>query len=154
MYAAWRPCFYLVMYYFCIVMLDHACGSRPFLAMAFSNVFTDTTLNVLDLYIKYTAEVVPLHTYIVWFTPVQMLTPCSRSVNCLLTLLHFWWWTGMSMDNETFYILNVFPFTDLTLILHYSCKITTTFKMIYKCWCRYYLWWLANSGLTYEWNLT
>ncbi len=30
----------------------------------FSNLFTGSTLNALDLYMKYTAEVVPLHTYI------------------------------------------------------------------------------------------
>ncbi len=28
------------------------------------------------------------------------VNPCSRSVNCLLTLLHVWWWTGHNLDNE------------------------------------------------------
>ncbi len=37
----------------------------------FSNLFTDSALNALDLYMKYTAEVVPLRMYIVLFTSVQ-----------------------------------------------------------------------------------
>ncbi len=37
----------------------------------FSNLFTGSALNTLDLYMKYTAEVVPLRTYIVGFTSVQ-----------------------------------------------------------------------------------
>ncbi len=32
----------------------------------------------------------------------------SRSVNCLLILLHFWWWTVIPLDNQHVYTLNVF----------------------------------------------
>ncbi len=30
------------------------------------------------------------------------VTPCSRCINFLLILLHFWWWTGLPLDNEQF----------------------------------------------------
>ncbi len=36
----------------------------------YSNLFTGSVWNTLDLYMKYTAEVVPLRIYIVWFTSV------------------------------------------------------------------------------------
>ncbi len=39
-----------------------------FTVPGFSNLFTGSTLNALDLYMKYTAEVFPLCTYIEWFT--------------------------------------------------------------------------------------
>ncbi len=42
-----------------------------FYVPAVSNLLTGSALNTLDLYIKYTAEVVPLLMYIVWFTSVQ-----------------------------------------------------------------------------------
>ncbi len=34
----------------------------------YSNLFTGSALNTLNLYMKYTAEAVPLRMYIVWFT--------------------------------------------------------------------------------------
>ncbi len=39
------------------------------------------------------------------------VTPCSRCVNFVLTLLQFGWWTGTPLDNHNrhFYTLNVFP---------------------------------------------
>ncbi len=76
---------------------------RAFPISGYSNLFSDSALNALDFYMKYTTYVVHLHTYcVVYF--------CTRSVNCILALLHFWWWTRMPLDNEHFYSLNVFPF--------------------------------------------
>ncbi len=34
----------------------------------YSNLFNSSSLNALDLHMKYIAEVIPLCTYIVWFT--------------------------------------------------------------------------------------
>ncbi len=39
-----------------------------FSVTGFSNLFTGSALNALDFYMRYTAEVVTLHKYIVWFT--------------------------------------------------------------------------------------
>ncbi len=71
-----RPCFLLVIFYLLFLWLWIMAFSVP----GYYNLFTGSALNSL--------EVVPLHTYIVWFTSV---TPCTRSVNCLLALLHFRW---------------------------------------------------------------
>ncbi len=57
--SSWRPCSLLVMWIL------------AFSVPGFSNLFTGSALNALDLYMKYTVEMVPLHTYIVWFTSVQ-----------------------------------------------------------------------------------
>ncbi len=38
----------------------------------FSNIVTGSTLNALDMYMIYTAEVVPLCMYIVLFTAIKM----------------------------------------------------------------------------------
>ncbi len=42
----------------------------------------DPVLFVLDLHMKYTVEVVPLHTYILWFVIV-----CKKCWSCLCILL-------------------------------------------------------------------
>ncbi len=69
----------------------------------------------LDLYKKYTAEVVSIRTHIVYLTSLQItVTPCSRCVNCLLTFLHVCWWTGMPLDNEHFSTQNLFSWLQKT----------------------------------------
>ncbi len=70
---------YLVPYLLCLWIL-------AFSVPGFSSLFSCSALNALDLYMQYTAEVVPLCTYIVWFTSV---TQCTTSVHCQLALLHF-----------------------------------------------------------------
>ncbi len=95
----WRPYSSLAMCCFFIVMFGlglHVPG--------FSNLFNGFTLNALDLYMKYTAYI----SCVVCFCPE--VTPYTRSVICLLTLLHFWLWCVMHLDNEHFYTANVFPF--------------------------------------------
>ncbi len=66
--SSWRPCFLFVMFYLLLLWLPILAFSVP----GYSNLFTGSVLNVLDLYIKYTAEVVRLRTYIVWFTSENM----------------------------------------------------------------------------------
>ncbi len=46
----------------------------------FSNLFIGSVLNALDVYMKYTAELVPLRTYIVWFISARC-NPFEGSVN-------------------------------------------------------------------------
>ncbi len=48
----------------------YTCGFQLFLFLVFPNLFIGSTLSTLDLYMKYTAEMVPLHTYIGWFISV------------------------------------------------------------------------------------
>ncbi len=64
---------------FLVKTLFLTCHVLPFIAMiadsvfsvhGYSNLFTGSALNALDLYINYTAEVVPLRTYIVQSTSV------------------------------------------------------------------------------------
>ncbi len=43
-----------------------------FSVAGFSILFIGSTLNALNLYIKYTARAILLHTYIVWYTSVHM----------------------------------------------------------------------------------
>ncbi len=51
---------------------------------SFSNLFSSSNLNTLDLYMKYTAEMVPLHMYIVWFI---LLYKCNLMFkNCKLPI--------------------------------------------------------------------
>ncbi len=37
-----------------------------------SNLFADSTLNVMNMYMKYKAEVVPLYMYILWGTSIEI----------------------------------------------------------------------------------
>ncbi len=68
----------------CIHSLDWA-----FYVPDLSNLFTGSTMNALDVYLKYTADVVPQYKYCVVYLSTN-IAPCLSSTNCLLTLLHIW----------------------------------------------------------------
>ncbi len=95
---------------------------------------TGSVLNALDLYMRWS-----LFAHILCSLVCIDVTLCTRSVNCLLALLHFWWWTGMPLDHEHFYTLNVF------LITIYFVKFLTF------CYC--FLKHIFREKLNISWSL-
>ncbi len=71
----------------------------------------DPVLFVLDLHMKYTVEVFPQCTYIVWFViSCDSNRICKKRWSCLCIHLHSWWRFGMLCGLWYFFTPKVFSF--------------------------------------------
>ncbi len=78
----------------------------------------DPVLFVLDLQIKYTVEVIPLHTYIVWFV-IVMVAPFVRSVGHVFAYLYTLDDNSeCPMDFATSLLPKVFPLNSYLGVVH------------------------------------
>ncbi len=66
----------------------HCLLSFTFVTLLIHWFLSLTFLFVLDLHMKYTVEVVPLHTYIVWVCYRVIAASCAGSVGCVFVHLY------------------------------------------------------------------
>ncbi len=97
----------------------------------------DPVLFVLDLHMKYTVEVVPLRTYIVWFVIVWLAAPYVRSVGHVFAYLYTLADDSeRPMDYEAYLLHKDFPYR--FMVCHYY---------LYRFSC---CWWLDFPSLDHH----